>query len=41
MKQFKTSALLAAAIGFAFTACDKKTADGDTGKPANPAPKPG
>ena len=40
MKQLKTSALLAAAISFAFTACDKKTAAGDAGKPASPAPKP-
>lgn len=40
MKQLKTSALLAAAISFAFTACDKKSAEADTGQPVNPAPKP-
>ena len=32
--------MLAAAIALAFTACDKKTTAGDSGKPADPAPKP-
>ncbi len=39
MKHLKTSALLVAAISFAFTACDKKSPDGDGVKPAIPAPK--
>ena len=37
MQTFKTTALLTAAITFAFTACDKKTADGSIGNPAKPA----
>jgi len=37
MKHLRTTALLAIAIPFAFTACDKKTADGSTGDSAKPA----
>jgi len=36
MKHLKTSALLVAAISFAFTACDKKSADTGSGNPAKP-----
>jgi hypothetical protein len=40
MKLIHTIPLAFATICLAFTGCDKKTADADSGKPAAPAPKP-